>query len=551
VTRTRILAATTLACAVAATSLVGTVSVAQAADAVQVSGKPDALCTDPPKDWYVVAPLSTNSIMLSNTDKNNGVACAYTAGSGRKSIKPGQTSNWSSSSPQGVNAEYKCYGDDGKNITYANSYVGSDATGYTYNVQPTNWNTKTKHWGGAALWSVANHLGTSIKSSQYVKSCNGDDGVINVARLYPVSMTLTGFNAGTVGVPSSYTLAVNASYGGGTPVQGQVALKLSRDNSYLTPTDDITLAGGSLVNGTLTVQTAFVTGTQSDPVPVAPGSYYLFAGYGGTQSATPVIPSSGWFNIATNTMPITVSANVAPSAIRSLPAQRAVKSPAPATARARHFTGVMGSSIVEASAPRGGRLSIICPAGGVPTQININSSDPDVGIESMKRERVGDRLRLVVDAPRGASTQIQAICRKAGAALAEDANLTYGSAGADDIRRSGKRSAVYAGMGPDVIVLTGQGSVGDGGLGADDITVSAKDAVGVGGFGRDTLRSTTAQRSLIIGGPGRDTLYGGPGRTIINAQDGQPGDVVICMSPKNLVYMDKGDIISGPCTIMR
>jgi hypothetical protein len=553
VNRIRPLVAAPIATALAAASLVGVASTASAADAVQVTGKPDQLCTDPPKDWYVVAPLSTNSIMLTTTpNDNNGVTCAYTAGSGRKSIKPGQTSNWSSSSPQGVSSEYKCYGDDGKNITYANSYVGTLATGYTYNVQPTNWNTKTKHWGGAILWSTGASAkpSTSVASSQYVKSCNGDDGVINAARMYPVSMTLTGYNGGTIGVATNYTLAVSASYGGTGPVTGQVALMLSKDNSNLTPADDVLLGGGQLVNGSLTVTTAFVTGTQDAPVPVAPGNYYLFGAFPGTASQTPAIPSSGWFKMATKTMPLTVSATVAPSGLRALPTSQTIPSATPAVTRERHFTGVMGSSIVEASAPRGGRMSIICPAGGVPTQININSSDPDVGIESVKRERVGDRLRLVVDAPPGASTQIQAICRKAGAPLDRDANLTYGSAGADDIRRSGERSAVYAGMGADVIVLTGRGSVGDGGLGDDDITVSAKDAVGIGGFGRDVLRSTTSERSLIIGGPGRDRLIGGPGPTIINAQDGRGGDVVTCTSPKNKVYRDKGDILIGPCTIL-
>lgn len=547
---TRVLVAATLTLAVAATSLLGTVSVAQAATEVTVNGKPNGLCTDPPKDWYVVAPLSTNSLMLTNTTKNNGVACAYTSGSGRRSIKPGQTSNWSSSSPQGVNAEYKCYGDDGKNITYANSYVGSDGMGYTYNVQPTNWNTKTKHWGGAVLWSVAAHQGTAIQSSQYVRSCNGDDGVINIARLYPVSMSMTGMNAGTIGVPSTYTLSVNAPYGGNSPVTGQAVIMVSADDTQGNA-DDTAIGYGLVVNGSVTAQTNFVTGSKDNPVPLAPGTYNLYGLYPGTASATPVIPSSGWFKIATTLMPITVSAPAAPTTVGSAAAPQKVTSTVAAPPRTRHFTGVMGSSIVEASAQRGGRLSIICAAGGVATQININSSNPDVGIESVKRERVGDRLRLVVDAPRGAATQIQAICRKASAPLAKDANLTYGSAGADDIRKGGSRSAVYAGMGRDVIVLSGEGSVGDGGLGADDITVSAKDAVGVGGFGRDVLRSTTTQRSLIIGGPGRDNLIGGPGWTIINAQDGRPGDVVTCMSPRNQVYRDKGDTLTGPCTILR
>lgn len=216
----------------------------------------------------------------------------------------------------------------------------------------------------------------------------------------------------------------------------------------------------------------------------------------------------------------------------------------------RPFTGPLGSSIVEASTNRGGRLSIVCPTGGVPTQININSSDPDVGLESIKIHRDGDRIRVRADAPSNASTQVQAICRKVSASLVRDANLIYGSAGGDYVNPGRSKSAVYAGLGPDVVVLKGEGSVGDGGLGADDITVTAKDAAGVGGFGKDVVRSTTSERSLIVGGPGRDTLVGGPGHTIINAQDGRPGDIVTCLSARNQVYKDKGDILSGPCTVM-
>ena len=54
---------------------------------------------------------------------------------------------------------------------------------------------------------------------------------------------------------------------------------------------------------------------------------------------------------------------------------------------------------------------------------------------------------------------------------------------------------------------------------------------------------------MLIGGPGPDTFYGGPGMTIINARDGMPGDVINCASKKNLVLADKGDVINGPCTI--
>lgn len=88
-----------------------------------------------------------------------------------------------------------------------------------------------------------------------------------------------------------------------------------------------------------------------------------------------------------------------------------------------------------------------------------------------------------------------------------------------------------------------------GGLGDDSFIAKVKGAAASDGIGDDVLRSTTSKSTLLNGGPGNDTFYGGAGKTLINAKDGQRGDVVYCGSKKNVVLADKGDTIVGPCTL--
>lgn len=549
----------------AAVALLLTVGTASAED-VTVFGSPKQTCKD--------LTGSTTSVMLANSSKNAGVQCAYTAESGRIEINAGKTKNWQSSSPSGYSGTWYGHGDDSeKNMTYANSYAGLMASGYAWNVQPTNFGTKDKHFSGCVLWSTAENQGTKIQSSQYIESCNGDQGVLNVAKLYPVSMSMVGPNSGKVGIPASYRIAVNGSaYEGPSNATGTAALMIMR-GSAPDAVNDTPLGQVSLSKGGGTISTLFGTTTGALP----PGSYQIYGAYLGTSSATPVIPSAGWFKMATSPITVVVSApmppssaplvsatrvSVAGSAASATPSASSTYSPAvpmaslSATGAGRPFgqpsatplpyTGPMGSSLVQAGTTKGGRISIGCPSGGVPTQINLLSSVGDVDIEQVHVNSSGAG-EAWVQAPKGADTKIQEICRLVSAPLATLGKLTYGSAQADRIDLTATKGSAYAGLGRDIIVITGKGSVADGGLGSDRITVSSKDGVGDGGFGDDKVRSTSSARSLIIGGAGKDTLFGGPGATLINARDGQGGDIVWCASAKNIVFSDKGDILHGPC----
>ena len=89
---------------------------------------------------------------------------------------------------------------------------------------------------------------------------------------------------------------------------------------------------------------------------------------------------------------------------------------------------------------------------------------------------------------------------------------------------------------------------GFGGPGNDRFLLSANQTAANGGLGNDRIEVEGGVESLLIGGPGKDTLIGGSGLTRINALDGRPGDKIVCKAPENLVMADEGDIITGPCT---
>jgi hypothetical protein len=74
----------------------------------------------------------------------------------------------------------------------------------------------------------------------------------------------------------------------------------------------------------------------------------------------------------------------------------------------------------------------------------------------------------------------------------------------------------------------------------------------MGGPGSDRITSTTPGKSLIEGGPGHDVLISRRGRTVINAEDGAGGDMIICApGSRATVVKDRGDIVRGPCTVRR
>ncbi len=176
-------------------------------------------------------------------------------------------------------------------------------------------------------------------------------------------------------------------------------------------------------------------------------------------------------------------------------------------------------------------------SGGPATRLGVSTSGRKVTITS-PASNVGARMSA------------QAFCRQDNMGMMIVGYKAYGTRGPDLIRSGVKSGLAFAGPGPDRVALTGAGSMTWGGPGSDRIIVQGKDSSSHGGPGRDRIVAKGTARTMVIGGPGRDVLIGGKAVTHINAQDGNPGDRIICRSSKNVVMLDVGDITSGPCQVV-
>jgi hypothetical protein len=146
---------------------------------------------------------------------------------------------------------------------------------------------------------------------------------------------------------------------------------------------------------------------------------------------------------------------------------------------------------------------------------------------------------------------LQITCRSLGESLLQVDDKIYGTERADKVSDDRPNTHAFLGFGDDHMRSTGDLAVILAGPGRDVVTASGASSVVRGGPGDDTLIAAGAD-ILLIGGIGRDVLIGAPNATtIINARDGQPGDLVLCRSPKNRVFADPGDIVIGACASIR
>ena len=193
-------------------------------------------------------------------------------------------------------------------------------------------------------------------------------------------------------------------------------------------------------------------------------------------------------------------------------------------------------------------ITLTCPSGYYPLNASGGSSGPDTDF----RVSFSGRSAKIVSpqANVGYRMSATALCRADdGVAMAAGA-LGFGTRGPDEFNANGPGRTVFAGPGPDRVTVSGSNSLAWGGMGADRILVGGRNSAGAGGPGRDRIVAMGRGRTLLWGGPGRDVLVGGLGSTLINAQDGQGGDRVLCRSSSNRVMLDAGDRTKGPCTVV-
>ncbi len=210
------------------------------------------------------------------------------------------------------------------------------------------------------------------------------------------------------------------------------------------------------------------------------------------------------------------------------------------------FTVPTASPAASSALPKLG-----CPKGYALLNVEIATTGDGSASDSVSiGQATSSAVKLQIpNAARGHRAQAQLLCRSAAARHVYRAGgFAYGTVKADTIRTALANKTVFGGLGADRITVTGKGSTAVGGLGDDTIVLRAAKSNASGGPGNDHLRSVSTGRTLLTGGTGRDVLVGSRAPTLINAKDGRGGDVVRCLSKRDRVVSDRGDVLIGPCT---
>lgn len=235
---------------------------------------------------------------------------------------------------------------------------------------------------------------------------------------------------------------------------------------------------------------------------------------------------------------------------------RAPKRPKPAGNRGTADPGALQPTLTGAlSVTRSMKVTskrrtttLSCRKGTFPlhTQGSTSGDNTEIGVAISGRRVIftspGDNV--------GETMYTQVTCRKNSAGATVIGPKGYGTRKDDTLRTQVPNGTVLAGPGRDRIIVTGRNSSAWGGQGADRILLRGNGSTAAGGPGDDRITASGPGRMLAWGGPGRDTLVGGSGNTLLNARDGKGGDTVICRSSSNRVMLDAGDTTRGPCRLV-
>lgn len=505
---------------------------------------------------------SSDSLMAST---NGLYECAYTAGLDNRKIGAFETQTWTSSTAPGYQKQYTCKGQSG-GVSIDHMYEATDfGSSITYWAQNTE--DGSRHWGAGVLWQTQENGG--VADDQYLHNCNGNHGDIRTNKVYITTTKITGYPGKVdLGTPAMVSVSVAAPYGN-SPAQGTVYLYQQKDASSTkaaNPYADWIIGKGILDgNGNTTILTTFA-GQDPDENPLfpTPGTVLIYAAMPTNPDVqadpAPTPPTTGWVGSQSDshqvklTQKYTATGGQTHTAPVSVPQTDATPSlSGPAVNQAGAEMTPQGPGIVVQNVVGDGRtpLYALCPRGMKPVNAEAWGEPRDVSANDVEPIKVKGLFGGQVRLPReraNTRVQLQVICREAKAGVAQMGSLQYGTPRADQLSSLQEGSVLFGGLENDTINLENPKSVGFGGPGNDRFLLSANQTAANGGLGNDRIEVEGGVESLLIGGPGKDTLIGGSGLTRINALDGRPGDKIVCKAPENLVMADEGDIITGPCT---
>ncbi len=553
---------------------------------------------------------SEQTVMKSGSSEAvQGYMCAQEDHSGSLSIGAGKTHSYNTGTDASYYPYTDCSDTSSSSVSVAHGKTfGSDSWTATNWLTPSN----TRHWSAAVLWtpggySVSGFSGGCDTTSQtwktsptiYKISSISQSGVPTTAttgQAYVVTATVNSGATGTVAIQDGGVSVASGTVSNGVgtitwvpamPGTSKIAVVYAGSTTYTpatTSTTSVTVSGGTGLKITGITQGA--SGTASAQVTVAPttttGAVALVSV---TTSSTGVVTKTAIGQAATSNGTATIgfrytagTAYTLVAVYQTAPTGQSYAytwTPSGTTEMARRgSTAVTGTDpwrIPPGGPAAGGRtvpvtssgvsvvtrrqvvdadramLALACPPGTRMLHVDALTTGPDdnVGITGLTAQ--GATLRAQ-PSDVGATVTGQVVCRASAANLLARGPFSYGTLRADQITTDRAGATVFGGLGADDIEANGRRSAVFAGFGDDTVRIAGADSVADGGPGRDVLRAVDGNRVMLRGGPGRDTLVGGSGGTYINAQDGKPGDRVICGSARNLVLSDEGDTLSGPCT---
>lgn len=416
----------------------------------------------------------------------------------------------------------------------------------------------------SALWMVRTNSTTPYPNNYNGTNCDsttpGKPVVIQPNLLHMMSVSM-GKPTGTVAQGSTSTWPVSLTSIDGYTVNGATVNIMQMQGSTPSSADD------SVGKGTVNNNAASVS--------VTPGAGPLnfYAVLVGSNYVNPTLPSTGW--TASQSNPVDSSGGAVSASAAAADSRNAVNpitpefTPLPSPKvldridLARHAEDKRAAvraqreSILERLLPTQvyvveksgkGKMSASCPTGtGLYT---FATSAPHATYGPGDFSLSPGQRGISFKAQKGGQTRFQVTCRPIASPMSIKGKLGRGSVKGDQMRATLPGSIFTGGPGDDDMWSQGARTALDGGLGADRLRLLGARSSGNGGFGPDRLYSN-ADGTVLVGGPGRDIFRTGSGRVLVNARDGKGGDTVSCGSSATKVIVDSGDVINGPCSVVK
>lgn len=423
------------------------------------------------------------------------------------------------------------------NVMYANVMKGSSASSPSNaNFQMYNSTTATKNYSASVLWMAAEHSSTPY-TGQY-KVCGGvsnDKAIVNAQLVYKVTASLSANGAVSAGTPSDWTVVTAPRYSTDTVSVASAAVNVRQMLGSAPAATDPVVGSGTVVSDRATVS-----------VTPQSGAMAFYADVDGSNYVTPTLPSRGW-TAARSTIVDFGGGSAAMTRIAvSKPEPQQVE---PSGALKKLLGALTPAQVwdVEAAGSNGRKVTAMCPK-GYSIQSMATLGEQTYLPHDFMPEGDGAGITLVT---RGKDvTRLHLDCRANTEKAVVAGKIGRGSIRGDDMATVTDGSVITGGLGDDTLTTTHSMSALFGGFGDDRLRLRADETAASGGPGDDVL-SATGSSGLLNGGGGRDTFSTGSGEIRVNARDGRPGDVVTCGSPATRVLADKGDILKGPCAVVK